>query len=146
MCDAVLGAISEADALVMAAAVADFRPARAAEQKIKKDKAEALTLELVRNPDILQKVAARHTSPATHHLVVVGFAAETQELLANARAKLESKNLDLIVANPVPSAFGSDVDQATLIARDGTVMEMAPLPKDELAEKILDWIAGRLSR
>jgi len=144
MRDAVLRAVEGADALVMAAAVADFRPAHAAEQKIKKGKTETLTLELVRNPDILQEVS-RHPSRATRHMVVVGFAAETQELLANARAKLESKDLDLIVANPVPSAFGSDVDQATLLARDGTVTELPALPKEELAEKILDWLAGRFA-
>ena len=145
MRDAVLCAISDADALVMAAAVADFRPAHAAEQKIKKGKTETLTLELVRNPDILQEVS-RHPSRVTRHMVVVGFAAETQDLLANARAKLEAKNLDLIVANPVPSAFGSDVDQATLLERSGAVTELPPLAKEELAEKILDFIAARLPK
>jgi phosphopantothenoylcysteine decarboxylase/phosphopantothenate--cysteine ligase len=69
---------------------------------------------------------------------VVGFAAETQDLIANAHAKLESKNLDLMVANPVPSSFGSDMDRATLIERDGGMTELPPLPKEELAEKILD--------
>lgn len=142
MRDAVLREISDADALVMAAAVADFRPAHAAEQKIKKGNAETLTLELVRNPDILLQVS----SLATRHspLVVVGFAAETDDLLANARAKLESKKLDLIVANPVPSAFGSDIDQATLIERGGAVTELPPLAKEELAEKILDFVARQL--
>ena len=145
MRDAVLRAISDADALVMAAAVADFRPAHAAEQKIKKGKTETLTLELVRNPDILQEVS-RHPSRVTRHMVVVGFAAETQDLLSNARAKLEANNLDLIVANPVPSAFGSDVDQATLLERSGAVTELPPLAKEELAEKILDFIAARLPK
>jgi phosphopantothenoylcysteine decarboxylase/phosphopantothenate--cysteine ligase len=143
MRDAVLGAMPDADALLMAAAVADFRPAHAAEQKIKKEKTDRLTLELVRNPDILQEVS-RHPSRVTRHLVVVGFAAETQELLANARAKLESKNLDLIVANPVPSAFGSDIDQATLIERGGAVTELPPMAKEDLAEQILDLVAARL--
>jgi len=134
---AVLHAIMDADVLVMAAAVADFRPEQASEQKIKKNDVETLTLELVKNPDILADVARHSARPA----MVIGFAAETQELLANARAKLESKNLDLIVANPVPSAFGSDIDQATLITRGGVVTELPPMAKEELAEKILDFVA-----
>ena len=140
MREAVLRAMVDADALVMAAAVADFRPAQAAEQKIKKGNTETLTLELVKNPDILADVARHSARPA----VVIGFAAETQTLLANARAKLESKNLDLIVANPVPSAFGSDIDQATLIERGGAATELPPLTKEDLSEKILDFIAARL--
>ena len=134
---AVLQAIVDADVLVMAAAVADFRPEQAAEQKIKKNDVEALRLELVKNPDILADVARHSARPS----MVIGFAAETQELLANARAKLESKKLDLIVANPVPSTFGSDVDQATLITRGGVVSELPPMSKEELAEKILDFVA-----
>jgi phosphopantothenoylcysteine decarboxylase / phosphopantothenate---cysteine ligase len=121
----------------MAAAVADFRPEQASEEKIKKNDVETLTLELVKNPDILADVARHSARPA----MVIGFAAETQELLANARAKLESKNLDLIVANPVPSTFGSDFDQATLITRGGVVTELPAMAKDELAEKILDFVA-----
>ncbi|MDE3091024.1 MAG: bifunctional phosphopantothenoylcysteine decarboxylase/phosphopantothenate--cysteine ligase CoaBC [Chloroflexota bacterium] len=143
MREAVLRAVADADALVMAAAVADFRPAHAAEQKIKKEKMGALTLELVKTPDILQEVSC-HPSRAARHMVVVGFAAETQDLLANARAKLEAKNLDLIVANPVPSSFGSEVDQATLVERGGAVTPLPPLAKEELAEKILDFVAARL--
>jgi len=136
MRDAVMQAIQDADALVMAAAVADFRPAQAAEQKIKKGTAETLTIELVKNPDILAEVGQSVHRPAC----VIGFAAETQDLIANARAKLESKNLDLIVANPVPQSFGSDVDQATLLLRDGTVIELPPMSKEELADKILDFV------
>ncbi len=123
----------------MAAAVADFRPAQMAEQKIKKGRAETLTLELVKNPDILYEVAQAKRG-IQNRLVVVGFAAETQDLIANARAKLEAKNLDLIVANPVPQSFGAELDQATLIARGGAVTELPPLPKEELAERILDFI------
>jgi len=150
MRDAVLRVMPEADALVMAAAVADFRPAQAAEQKIKKGSAETLTLDLVKNPDILRDVAEwrdknlKSQIPNLKSMVVVGFAAETQDLLANARAKLEAKHLDLIVANPVPQSFGADVEQATLIARDGAVSELPPLPKEELAEKILDFVVERL--
>lgn len=142
MRDAVLDAVQDADALLMAAAVADFRPAHTAEQKIKKGKTETLTLELVRNPDILQDVAS--LAPRPSPLIVVGFAAETQELIANARSKLESKKLDLVVANPVPQTFGSDVEQATLIERGGAVTELPPMAKEDLAEKILDFVAARL--
>jgi phosphopantothenoylcysteine decarboxylase/phosphopantothenate--cysteine ligase len=141
MHDNVMREIADADALVMAAAVADFRPAQAAEQKIKKGDAETLTLELVKNPDILREVANRPPTTDRRRLIVVGFAAETQDLLANARAKLESKKLDLIVANPVPQTFGNELNQATLLARDGTVNELPPMAKEELAEKILDFVA-----
>lgn len=147
MRDAVLRALADADALLMAAAVADFRPARAQEQKIKKEKTEALTLELVKNPDILMEVAEwrrKRKDVKPDGLVVVGFAAETQELIANARAKLESKHLDLVVANPVPSSFGNDMEQATLIERGGAASELPPLPKEELAEKVLDFVSKRL--
>ncbi len=138
---AVLRAIVDSDALVMAAAVADFRPEQAAEQKIKKGKTETLMLELVKNPDILGDVARHASRPA----LVIGFAAETDDLLANARTKLESKNLDLIIANLVPSAFGSDIVKATLLERGGTVTELPPIAKEELAEQILDFITTRVS-
>lgn len=140
MRDAVMQTMNDADALIMAAAVADFRPAKQAEQKIKKGKADTLTLELVKNPDILNEVSLL----LMRRTVLVGFAAETQDLLANARAKLDAKNLDLIVANPVPASFGSDMDHATLIARDGTVTELPPILKEDLAEKILDFVAEKL--
>ena len=74
----------------------------------------------------------------------MGFAAETQELIANARAKLEAKNLDLIVANPVPQSFGSEMIQATLIARGDAVTELAPMLKEDLAERVLDFVAEKL--
>ena len=148
MRDAVLREIVDADALIMAAAVADFRPAQQAEQKIKKGKAETIALELVRNPDILGEVAEwrkkGNKGNQGNALVVVGFAAETNDLLANARAKLKAKNLDLIVANPVPQSFGNDLDQATLIERGGAVTELPPMPKEELADKILDFVVGLL--
>jgi len=140
MRDAVMQSIEDADALVMAAAVADFRPAQAAEQKIKKGDADSLTIELVKNPDILAEVGKASRRPT----FVIGFAAETQDLIANARAKLEAKNLDLIVANPVPQSFGSDVDQATLLMRGGAVNKLPPMPKEDLAERILDFISARL--
>ncbi|MBI5302203.1 MAG: bifunctional phosphopantothenoylcysteine decarboxylase/phosphopantothenate--cysteine ligase CoaBC [Chloroflexi bacterium] len=146
MRDEVMRAIADADALVMAAAVADFRPAQSAEQKIKKGATETLTLELIKNPDILNEVSNRNSQSAIRNLVVVGFAAETQDLIANARAKLEAKNLDLIVANPVPASFGGDLDQATFIERGGAINALPPMSKDDLAEKILDVVASHLQK
>src|SRR3990170_4677096 len=107
MRDAIVAHGTDAQALIMAAAVADYQPAEAVGQKIKR-RSEGLTLSLVRTPDILAEVGSR---PG---LVKVGFAAESQELLANARAKLEQKGLDLIVANDVTaegSGFGTDTNK-----------------------------------
>lgn len=140
MRDAVMNLISDADALIMAAAVADFRPAKSSEQKIKKGKEDKIVAELVKNPDVLQEASLA----LVRRTVLVGFAAETQELIANARAKLEAKNLDLIVANPVPQSFGTDMVQATLITRGGVVTELLPMLKEDLAEKILDFVAEKI--
>ena len=141
MADAVLEACAGADALVMAAAVADFRPARPAAKKLKKD-AGTPTLELERTTDILAVVTAARARPAC----VVGFAAETGDLLANARKKLEEKRLSLIVANDVtqPGAgFGSDANRVTLIDAKGAE-ELPLLSKADVAGKILDRVQALL--
>ncbi|MBA3531477.1 MAG: bifunctional phosphopantothenoylcysteine decarboxylase/phosphopantothenate--cysteine ligase CoaBC [Ardenticatenales bacterium] len=132
MAAAVIETIPQADALLMAAAVADYRPAEVAEQKIKK-KDEDLSIRLVRNPDIL--LAVKEAKPP--QLIVVGWAAESQDLLAYGRDKLERKALDLLIANPVPQSFGGDRVEATLIRPDGHEV-LPPLPKRVLAERILD--------
>lgn len=140
--DAVLREMRGADVLIMAAAPADFRPATSAEQKIKKEERAALTITLARNPDILGEVArVRAEAPNDAPRVVVGFAAETNDLLANARGKLERKNLDMIVANPVPQTFGSENVKATLLKKDGTELDLPPLSKEALAGLIFDQIA-----
>ncbi len=144
MRDAVLRALKDGDALVMAAAVADFQPDQMAPEKIKRAKVKSLTLDLVPAPDILREVT-RWRQENSKPLLVVGFAAETQDLVENARAKLESKNLDLIVANPVPQTFGSDVEQATLIERGGRVHQLSPMAKQDMANKILDFVAEKLA-
>lgn len=139
MCEAVLGAIADADALVMAAAVADYQVAQQYASKLKKRDA-ALTLELVPTPDILAAVAARRPS---ERLVVVGFAAESDDLLANARDKLNRKRLDLIVANDVTqegSGFGTDTNQVTLLDRTGDETALPLLSKLEVAHQIWDWV------
>jgi phosphopantothenoylcysteine decarboxylase/phosphopantothenate--cysteine ligase len=138
---AVLAAVRQADALIMAAAVADFRPASVAAQKIKKKAdTEGLSLELVRNPDILAEVA-RQKSNGSGPRVTVGFAAETQDLLANAQDKLKRKSLELIVANDVTATdagFAVDTNRVTLIGLDGQVEALPLMSKLEVAERILD--------
>ncbi|WP_455377323.1 bifunctional phosphopantothenoylcysteine decarboxylase/phosphopantothenate--cysteine ligase CoaBC [Petrachloros mirabilis] len=128
--------LSWATIIVMAAAVADFRPRSALLRKLKKQEAGGLALDLERTTDILAKLSAQRTTQ-----LLVGFAAETDNLLMNAREKLKSKGLDLIVANDVtkPGAgFGSDQNAATLIDREGGVSELPLMPKLKLAEHILD--------
>jgi phosphopantothenoylcysteine decarboxylase/phosphopantothenate--cysteine ligase len=145
MAHAVLEACASADALVMAAAVADFRPVRPADHKLKKG-AGLPVLELERTTDILRAVAevrARSGCPAC----VVGFAAETGDLLANARKKLQEKRLSLVVANDVskPDAgFGADTNQVTLVDSAG-VEELPLLSKAEVAERILDRVQALFS-
>lgn len=142
MAAAVARALPEADALIMAAAPADFRVARPAAAKIKKVGAPA-ALELAPTADILAETAA-HRAPGA---VVVGFALETDDLLANARAKLEAKRLDLIVANDArePGAgFAVDTNRVTLIARDGATEALPLMPKTDVAEAILDRVEGLL--
>jgi phosphopantothenoylcysteine decarboxylase/phosphopantothenate--cysteine ligase len=127
----------------MAAAVADFRPRIAVEQKIKKKgEIEGLILELVRNPDILVEVAAQKAAGHGPR-VSVGFAAETEDLLANATSKLERKKLDLIVANDVTASdagFTVDTNRVTLIAADGPMEALPLMSKFEVAEAILDHV------
>jgi phosphopantothenoylcysteine decarboxylase/phosphopantothenate--cysteine ligase len=142
---AVLASAAAADALVMAAAVADYRPQEAARQKIKKKK-ENLRLELVRTPDILAAVAEQR-GRAGRPAVMVGFAAETQDVLANATEKLARKGLDLIVANDVAAAdsgFEVDTNRITLIDAAGGAEPLPLMSKSAAAGAILDRIAARL--
>jgi phosphopantothenoylcysteine decarboxylase/phosphopantothenate--cysteine ligase len=147
MYEAVMGAAPSADALIMAAAVADYRVATPTGQKIKKEAGESLTLRLERNPDILGEVARQRAATGRPH-VVVGFAAETEDLLANARAKLEKKGLDLIVANNVSapdSGFEVDTNRVTLLSADGSVEALPLLSKWEVADRLMDKVAKSLS-
>jgi phosphopantothenoylcysteine decarboxylase/phosphopantothenate--cysteine ligase len=139
MQDAVVAAAETADVLLMAAAPADFRPTSAAEQKIKKERQE-VTLPLVRTADILSTVAIRREATG-HPKVVVGFAAESENLEANARAKLAAKNLDMIVANDITAAdagFGAETNRVVLLGRDGTKEELPLMSKAAVAEAVLD--------
>jgi len=144
MHDAVLAALPQTDILIMAAAPVDFRPASVARQKIKKQTAGAgLTLDLERTPDILMEVAARRDELG-RPLVTVGFAAETEKLIENARHKLRSKRLDLIVANDPRQAMGAEASQVTLLDAAGEVEELPPLPKAEVAERVVNRLEIRI--
>ncbi|MCL5960413.1 MAG: bifunctional phosphopantothenoylcysteine decarboxylase/phosphopantothenate--cysteine ligase CoaBC [Chloroflexi bacterium] len=132
---AVEEAVAGADILVMAAAVADYRVNRAADHKIKRENQPGLSVELVRNPDILGEL------PPGGRLFKVGFAAESDDLIANARSKLERKRLQLIAANQITSAesaFGSETNRVTLIDSSGALTELPVLPKREVADRIFD--------
>jgi phosphopantothenoylcysteine decarboxylase/phosphopantothenate--cysteine ligase len=137
--DALRGAMGDADALVMAAAVADFTPATPRDRKIAR--ADGLNLELTPTPDLLGEVAA--TSSGAY---LVGFAAETGDL-DRAPAKLAAKGVDLLVANDVAepgSGFGTDTNKVTLLDRSGGVEELPLLSKREVADRILDRVANAL--
>jgi phosphopantothenoylcysteine decarboxylase/phosphopantothenate--cysteine ligase len=131
----------DASVFIGAAAIADYRPAQRAEQKIKKTE-ESVTLTLERTPDVLANVAASRTNG----LLVVGFAAETENVIANARAKLRTKKLDAIVANDVTrqdSGFDSRTNAITIItAQNDTPLELPTLSKSEAANRILDVIVS----
>ena len=149
MQDAVLAAINGNGVLIMAAAVADFRPASIAGQKIKKKADTAgLALEMVRNPDILEAVAHQKAAGSGPRLTV-GFAAETEDLVRNAKAKLARKNLDLIAANDVTAAdagFTVDTNRVTLVDAAGATEALPLMSKVEVAEAILDRVAELLKR
>jgi phosphopantothenoylcysteine decarboxylase/phosphopantothenate--cysteine ligase len=130
----------QADSLIMAAAVADYRPRKRAKDKIKKGKA-GLTLELECTPDILGTVKG--------DFIKVGFAAESSNVLENARAKLKQKRLDLVVANDISasdSGFGTDTNRVTIIDRKGKIDSLPLLSKREVADRVLDQVAALLPK
>ena len=136
MRDAVAQAAGSADALIMAAAPADFRAANVADQKIKKNGAPP-AIALASAPDILVETRGARKPGA----VVVGFALETQDALANARQKLQSKGLDAVVINDAlepGAAFGSETNRVTLLFADGRTTELPMMSKVELADVLLD--------
>lgn len=139
--EAVLKAAADADAVVMAAAVADFRPAEYAGGKIKKkDGQEPAPVALVRNPDVLAEISADR---AREGQIVVGFAAETDDVLANGRSKLLRKGCDLLVVNEVgeTKTFGSEENEAVVLGSDGSELAVPYGPKEALAEVIWDRVA-----
>jgi phosphopantothenoylcysteine decarboxylase/phosphopantothenate--cysteine ligase len=133
---ALTGHLAWSTIVVMAAAVADFRPVRPSGQKIKKDTQRMTALELEPTPDILADLSRRRTTQ-----FLAGFAAETQELVPHARTKLHKKDLDLIVGNNVfveGSGFGSDTNQIILLDRTGRLMELPLMTKRAAADALLD--------
>jgi len=137
MCDAVVAEYGDTDIVVMAAAVSDYRPKHFTPSKIKKGE-DDVVLEMIRNPDILKKLGS-----AKVHQILVGFAAETDELIENAREKLVSKNLDMIVANDVsaPQAgFRCDTNIVKILYKSGEIEELPCMSKEDLASEIWDRI------
>ena len=161
MRDAVLAETARADAVVMAAAVADFRPAVRSDAKVKKDGSAPAPIHLVQNPDILAELSARRGAgngaagngaadarPGEPRpgQVIVGFAAETELDLAGSRAKLARKGCDLLVVNRVGNglAFGTSDNEAVVLGADGSQTHIARAAKEVLADAVWDLVASRL--
>jgi phosphopantothenoylcysteine decarboxylase/phosphopantothenate--cysteine ligase len=143
MRDAVLKAAADADAVVMAAAVADFRPADYEDVKIKKSPgAEPAPIRLVENPDILAELVRG----AREDQVIVGFAAETHDVLENGRRKLARKGCDLLVVNQVGEhlAFGRPDNAAVILSADGEAVDVPRGSKETLADVVWDLVAARM--
>lgn len=141
MYDEVLALFPEMDVVIKAAAVADYRPAVEAEQKIKKT-GTSRTLELIPNPDILAELGQKKTNQ-----VLIGFAAETENLLANAQHKLQKKNVNLLVANDItkPGAgFGSPTNIVSFLFPDGRRIDLPQMSKLEVARHLIREIAKLL--
>jgi phosphopantothenoylcysteine decarboxylase/phosphopantothenate--cysteine ligase len=140
--EAMLAAAGQADAVVMTAAVADYRPAARSAEKIKKTGAVPAPITLVENPDILRELAAGRRSGQ----VIVGFGAETGDLLGNGLAKLAAKGCDLLVVNQVGGGLGFTVgdNEAVILGADGTRTPVPRGPKEALADVVWDQVASRL--
>jgi len=141
MLEAVQEAVKKADALIMAAAVADFRPVKTAARKIKRQDLNELTIELEKTPDILAQVKGS--------FIRVGFAAESHDVVANAKEKVKRKGLDFIVANDITEkdcGFGTETNRVAIIDSKGKAEELPLLPKGEVADKILDKVTGLLAK
>jgi phosphopantothenoylcysteine decarboxylase/phosphopantothenate--cysteine ligase len=136
MKDALAPAADDADAVIMAAAVSDFRPANVAASKIKKQDGEpAPVIELLRNDDLIASI----NRPG---LIKIGFAAETDDLIANAKKKIAAKGLSMIVANDAEATIGQTSSTAILISADGSIDELPTLPKGAVAVEVI----ARLTR
>jgi phosphopantothenoylcysteine decarboxylase/phosphopantothenate--cysteine ligase len=145
MQDAVTAAAAGADAVVMAAAVADYRPATRNAAKLKKDGQPPEPLPLTENPDILAGLVVRRGHEPGHQ-VLVGFAAETDTAAGAAQAKLARKGCDLLVVNPVGNGlgFGTIDNEAVVYGADGSVTLIPRGPKEGLADVVWDLVAARL--
>lgn len=149
--EAVLAETADADVVVMAAAVADFRPAERHTSKIKKTAGDPEPIYLTKNPDILAELGQRRQAEIAgglpHPKVIVGFAAETDDVLANGQAKLARKGCDMLVVNQVGEhlAFGTPDNAATVLIAGGEPVEVPRGPKEDLADTVWDLVASRLS-
>jgi phosphopantothenoylcysteine decarboxylase/phosphopantothenate--cysteine ligase len=144
MQEAVEAEFDSFDALIMTAAVADYRPIVVSRQKIKKTESEDLVLELTKNPDILDLLGRVKRKDQ----VIIGFAAESDDLLNNSQQKLKRKQLDLIVGNDitVPDiGFGSDYNAVVILTAEGTRENLPRMPKRAIADHICNWLAERLA-
>ena len=144
MADAILADFPDADAVIMAAAVADYRAPTISDHKIKKvDANSGLTLPLVQNPDILATLGQKKT-----HQVVIGFAAETNDLLANAQTKLTKKKADMIVANPVDAThgFNADTDTVTFLRPDQPPVTLPEMTKQKVAMALIEQLTTMLPK
>lgn len=140
MAEAVLAETTDADLLIMAAAVADYKPTRKADHKIKKDQGGLDVIKLERTVDILGEVAKNRGKKKATPVVIIGFAAETENLLENAKVKLEKKGLDLIAANDVSRddrGIGLDKNQVLLIWKDGQTRELPVMDKADIADELV---------
>ncbi|MCM0582347.1 bifunctional phosphopantothenoylcysteine decarboxylase/phosphopantothenate--cysteine ligase CoaBC [Weissella diestrammenae] len=136
MRNAVELAFDQSDGLIMAAAVADYRPENVAQQKIKKQTHDPMTMTLIQNPDIVAMMGAKKAKQ-----IVVAFAAETQDLLKNAKAKLLKKNADMLIANDVTAVdagFGVDTNRVTILQKDGDSISLPVMSKIEVARQIVE--------
>lgn len=142
--EAAIKAASVADAVIMAAAVADYRPVTRSDTKLKKTGQRPEPIELTENPDILRELSAERSKPGQ---IVVGFAAETDDPVRNGRAKLAAKGCDLLVVNKVGNglAFGTSDNEAEILAADGGQVSVPLGPKESLAEVIWDNVVSRLA-
>ncbi len=141
MHEQVMALFPRVDGVIKAAAVADFYPLPLVERgKFKKGNRDSLTLELKANPDILAQLGKKKEGQ-----ILVGFAAESQELLKNAQEKLERKNLDIIVANNISNGFAEDTNKVTVLKRDGSILELPLMSKEEVARVVLDEVEHLLS-
>ena len=146
MCAAVLEHVAEASALIMAAAVADYRPRSVSEQKIKKSD-DSLALPLERTRDILMAVRAQREKSG-YPMIVVGFAAESENLVENASGKLQTKGLDLLVANDISAAdagFAVDTNRVVVLDMDGGLQAIDLTSKAAIGAYIIERVGGLLA-
>lgn len=143
MQNAVEAEFSDADCVIMAAAVADYRAKNISEQKMKKTKEDEITLELVKNPDILKEISSKKTSQ-----VVVGFCAESENLIENAKEKITKKGCDFLVANDISRkdiGFSSDFNEVIIFDKSGEMIKLGRADKKQIAKRILEVIYGQNS-